>query len=347
MLRVLSLALALVTLLAAPVALATTGPISHCAAAASLLSHDDLAAAKSEYEAALVDDVTRKCGAKGLIAVQTKAGEQKRISPADAGNALLDELLDVAWPWIAALLLLRLILELVRGYLRKPRRISVSAPTDQKDFATAVIRTASAAGKDSRRSLKVMTAADAALPSSSVADVSKLLSLPGSAPLQAILDLSVGATLANRLEVSCAMEGGWATAELVLRHPGHRKIRERIALPLGEVDKKVQEATLALVAGAWLVAVEDEDSDHGDTPQARLAYALFRAGAYLQLNGRLILRNGVLHGDAQDRYRRGTARLDRVADEHRGHPWALTTHGGERDGADGPDRPQATGNEAG
>jgi hypothetical protein len=284
--RVLTISIALFVLAWVPQARAMTAPvISYCGAGKQLLAEDDVPGARAQFEAALEQDATRLCGVEGLGKARKQAAKDARISISDVWHAIRDWLLNVSWPWLIGFAVVRLGLGLFRGYVRRPSRISVSAPAEQKEFAKAVIEAASAAGEDGRRALKLMTAADAALPSSTITDVSKLLGLPASVPLQAIVDLAIGSTLANRLEVSCAIEGGWATAELVLRHPGHQRIRQRIAVPLGAIEEKSQEVALALVAGAWLIAVEDKDESHGKTPQARLAYALFRAGAYLQSTG--------------------------------------------------------------
>jgi hypothetical protein len=264
--------------------MAAKASTSHCEAGKWLLKHHDPDAAKSEYEAAIKEDANRQCGIEGLEKTRSRITADKRISVADVGNSFFDELLNVAWPWLVAALLIRGTLAFVRGYIWTPNRTSLTAPADQKTFATAVMQAAGAAGRDSRRPLKVMTATDAALPADTVGDVSKLLGLPGSVPLQAIVNLAVGPTLANRAEVSSALAGGWATAEVVHRRPGHRRVRARIAIALGGLDSKAQEAALALAVGAWLIAIENEQIG-GRDKDSRMAYALFRAGAYLQSTG--------------------------------------------------------------
>ncbi len=101
---------------------------SHCEAGKWLLKQHDPDAAKSEYEAAIKEDANRQCGIEGLEKARSKITADKRISIDDVGNSVLDELLNVAWPWLVAALLIRGTLAFARGYIWTPNRTSLTAP---------------------------------------------------------------------------------------------------------------------------------------------------------------------------------------------------------------------------
>jgi hypothetical protein len=263
-------------------------PVSHCDAGGELLKNGQVAEAKSEYETALSDGSTRSCAVAGLHTVAKRQAADKRITASDVLNAVSDTFLNVAWPWLALLLIIRVAGAAFR-FVMPPSQISVRSSADDKDFATAVLQAANAADSGPTRTLKVVTVDDASLPDNTVADLSKVLGLPGSVPLQAIVDLVAGSLLANRLQVSAAVDAGWATAHLQLRRPWWQVDETRIAIRLGDSPATDAKKVLAHVAGAWLVALEAEDSfpppTQIDTPAALLAQALFRAGSYLQSAG--------------------------------------------------------------
>lgn len=190
-----------------------------------------------------------------------------------------------AWPWIAALGLLIVIRTL------GPDRLAVQSSKDDEELAKRVVAAANASGGHGPLPAKLMIGPGEVLPEKQVADLSKLLRLPGTAVLAELLRLAawIPGTL-SRLVVSSAVAGGWAVLELDLRRTLSRKKKARIALPLGDLDEKQREV-LGLAGGAWLVAQLQRDDDaspiraEGEDPV--VFHACFRAGASCQSRGEL------------------------------------------------------------
>jgi hypothetical protein len=266
---------------------------TRCRAGRALLRQDQIEAAKGQFQKAIDADPPQPCGVSGMVAV-SRAEDQKKdddndVTPGEAWDDIVDAL-EQSWPWLAALALLTLLVFLLR--ILGPKRLPVHAAKDDEELAKRVVAAANASVGHAALPAKVLMGPAEALPDSQVADLSKLLRLPGTAPLAELMRLAswlVPGSL-SRLEVSSAMAGGWAVIELELRRTF--KVRKaRIALPLGDLDEKKQKEVLGLAGGAWLVAEMLRDGDHspigGGADNLAEYHACFRAGATSQSRGEL------------------------------------------------------------
>lgn len=287
-------------------------PYTRCRAGRALLRQDQLEAAKGQFQKAVDADPPQPCGVSGLVAV-SRAEDQKED---DDNDATLDEAreavvdaIERSWPWLAALALLTLVLLLVR--ILSPDRIALQASKDDEELAKRVVAAANASGGHGPLPAKLVMGSGGALPATQVADLSKLLGLPGTAAITELMRLAawLPGTL-SRLKVSSAAAGGWAVIQLDLRRTF--KVRKvRIALPLGDIDAKKQTEVLGLAGGAWLVA--ELLRKHEESPIRRDGeddltdyHACFRAGANCQSRGELetaracyaLMPEGVSFGEA-------------------------------------------------
>ena len=256
---------------------------AQCKVADDLVSKGLLDEAKEQYKKALEEEKGDKtCAVDGLKTIED---DTDHTSPKEAVDAIWDWAAR-AWPWAAGLLLLGGFLYLYGG-LCQPKRIAVQASKSDADFAKAVIAAANAAGGDAAaRPSKLVLGEEDKLPDDTLADLSKLLQFPAAAPLNALVKL-VTLPRTSRLRVSWSSAGGWAVAELALSRPCRSRANVRIAIRPGAADEKKQQETLALAAGAWLVALlsSGDQAPASKNDDVLLANALFRAGANVQLRG--------------------------------------------------------------
>ena len=237
--------------------------------------------AKAQYDKAVGEDATRACGIAGLEKLDD---DERRTTWGEVWDAITGWA-GTAWPLPAALVVLWALAFLYRLLVRRGGLRVIPGEGDA-DLATLVMDAVNTTGSGGRPPAKLVVGDQQEVGAKTVAQVTKLLGIPGSVPLDALLYLAWWPWRLQRLKIAYSEGGGWAVLDVklhrLLRTPRHA----RLSIQLEHEDKTVRQEVLSLVAGAWLATVFE--ADHRGAPvwyrdwDAAIAHAYFRAGANLQ-----------------------------------------------------------------